>query len=75
MVLQNIWQSLRRLSLSQAVERLGATPHETDEIRLQKTLVFVFACGMSLAGIIWGWFALLVYQNALAALPGLTPLR
>jgi hypothetical protein len=69
MVLQNIWQSLRRLSLSQAVERLGATPHETDEIRLQKTLVFVFACGMSLAGIIWGWFALLVYQNALAALP------
>ncbi len=69
MVLQNMWQSLRRLSLTQGVERLGATPHETDEIRLQKTLVFVFACGMSLAGIIWGWFTLLVYQNALAALP------
>jgi hypothetical protein len=64
-----MWQSLRRLTLTQGVERLGATPHETDEIRLQKTLVFVFACGMSLAGIIWGWFALLVYQNALAALP------
>jgi hypothetical protein len=64
-----MWQSLRHLSLTQGVERLGATPHETDEIRLQKTLVFVFACGMSLAGIIWGWFALLVYQNALAALP------
>src|SRR5215207_11647791 len=69
MALQNIWQSLRRLSLSQAAERLGATPHDTDEIRLQKTLVLVFACAMSLAGIVWGWFALLVYQSTLAALP------
>jgi hypothetical protein len=69
MVLENIWQSLRRLSFSQVVQRLGATPHDTDEIRLQKTLVFVFACAMSLAGIIWGWFVLLVYQNSLAALP------
>jgi len=69
MVLQNIWQSLRRLSFSQAVERLGAAPHDTDEIRLQKTLVFVFACAMSLAGIVWGCFAYLVYQSALAALP------
>jgi hypothetical protein len=69
MVLENIWQSLRRLSFSQAVERLGATPDDTDEIRLQKTLVFVFACAMSLAGIIWGWFVLLVYQSVLAALP------
>jgi hypothetical protein len=56
MVLENIWQSLRRVSFSQVVQRLGATPHDTDEIRLQKTLVFVFACAMSLAGIIWGWF-------------------
>src|SRR5215216_2036622 len=69
MVLQNIWQRLRRLRLSQAVERLGAAPHDTDEIRLQKTLVLVFACAMSLAGIVWGWFALLVYQSILAALP------
>src|SRR5215218_136749 len=69
MVLQNKWQSLRRLSLSQAVERVGATPDDTDEIRLQKTLVFVFACAMSLAGIVWGCFAYLVYQSALAALP------
>jgi Stage II sporulation protein E (SpoIIE) len=69
MVLQNKWQSLRRLSLSQAVERVGATPDDTDEIRLQKTLVFVFACAMSLAGIVWGFLAYLVYQSALAALP------
>jgi hypothetical protein len=52
MCLQNLWQSLRRVSLSQAVERVGATPDDTDEIRLQKTLVFVFACAMSLAGIV-----------------------
>jgi Stage II sporulation protein E (SpoIIE) len=69
MVLQNKWQSLRRLSLSQAVERVGATPDDTDEVRLQKTLVFVFACAMSLAGIVWGFLAYLVYQSALAALP------
>jgi len=70
MVLQkNIWQRLRRLSLSQAVERLGAAPDDTDEIRLQKTLVLVFACAMSLAGIVWGCFAYFVYQSALAALP------
>src|SRR5215211_7229703 len=69
MVLENIWQSLRRLRFSQVVQRLGATPHDTDEIRLQKTLVFVFACALSLAGIIWGLFALLVYQSAIAALP------
>ncbi len=69
MVLQNIRQSLRRPSFSQAVERLGATPGDNDEIRLQKTLVLVFACAMSLAGIVWGWCALLVYQSTLAALP------
>jgi Stage II sporulation protein E (SpoIIE) len=69
MVLENIWQSLWRVSFSQVLQRLGATPHDTDEIRLQKTLVFVFACAMSLAGIIWGWFVLLVYHNPLAALP------
>jgi hypothetical protein len=69
MVLQNIGQSVRHLSFSQAAERLGATPGDTDEIRLQKTLVLVFACAMSLAGIIWGWCALLVYQSTLAALP------
>src|SRR5215212_965465 len=70
MVLQkNIWQSLRRLRLSQAVERLGAAPDDTDEIRLQKTLVLVFAFAMSLAGIVWGCFAYLVYQSLLAALP------
>jgi hypothetical protein len=69
MALQNIWQSLQRLSLSQAAERLGATPDDTDEIRLQKTLVLVFACAMSLAGIIWGSFVYFIYQTALAALP------
>src|SRR5215218_3261179 len=70
MVLQkNIWQSLRRLRLSWAVERLGAAPDDTDEIRLQKTLVLVFAFAMSLAGIVWGCFAYLVYQSPLAALP------
>src|SRR5215213_10972140 len=69
MVLQNMWQSLRRLSFSQAVQRLGATPDDTDEIRLQKTLVLVFAFAMSLAGIVWGCFAYLVYQSPLAALP------
>jgi len=70
MVLQkNIWQSLRRLRLSRAVERLGAAPDDTDEIRLQKTLVLVFAFAMSLAGIVWGCFAYLVYQSPLAALP------
>src|SRR5215211_1759555 len=70
MVLQkNIWQSLRRLRLCQAVERLGAAPDDTDEIRLQKTLVLVFAFAMSLAGIVWGCFAYLVYQSPLAALP------
>ena len=69
MVLENTWQSLRRLSLSQAVGRVGAAPGDTDEIRLQKTLVFVFTCAMSLAGIVWGCLAYLVYQSALAALP------
>jgi hypothetical protein len=69
MVLNNIWQSLRRLTLSQAVERVGSAPDDTDEIRLQKTLVFIFACGMSLAGIVWGCYAYFVYQSALAALP------
>jgi hypothetical protein len=69
MALQHIWQSLQRLSLSQAAERLGATPDDTDEIRLQKTLVLVFACAMSLAGIIWGSFVYFIYQTALAALP------
>ena len=69
MVLENTWQSLRRLSLSQAVERVGAAQDDTDEIRLQKTLVFVFTYAMSLAGIVWGCLAYLVYQSALAALP------
>ena len=69
MVLENTWQSLRRLSLSQAVGRVGAAPGDTDEIRLQKTLVFVFTYAMSLAGIVWGCLAYLVYQSALAALP------
>src|SRR5215212_5311290 len=69
MVLDNMWQSLRRLRLSQAVERLGAAPDDTDEIRLQKTLVLVFAFAMSLAGIVWGCFAYLAYQSPLAALP------
>jgi adenylate cyclase len=57
------------LTLSQAVERVGSAPDDTDETRLQKTLVFIFACGMSLAGIVWGCYAYFVYQSALAALP------
>jgi hypothetical protein len=69
MVLENMWQSLRRLSLSRTVERVGAAPTDTNEIRLQKTLVLVFTCAMSLAGIVWGCFAYLVYQSQLAALP------
>jgi hypothetical protein len=69
MVLENMWQSLRRLSLTRTVERVGAAPADTNEIRLQKTLVLVFACAMSLAGIVWGCFAYLVYQSPLAALP------
>lgn len=51
------------------LSRIGAVPGEDDEMRLRRSVVLFFATAMSLAGIIWGIFAYLFYDRALALLP------
>ncbi len=46
------------------MSRIGAAPGENDEMRLRRSVVLLFATVMSLAGIIWGIFAVLFYDYA-----------
>ncbi len=49
--------------------QIGSTADESDELRLRKTLILIFAGAMSAAGLIWGTLVFFLYENILAMLP------
>jgi signal transduction histidine kinase/DNA-binding response OmpR family regulator len=56
-------------SLSQRLTRIGTRPDESEEAHLRKTVILLFAGAMSLAGVVWGLFVYLLYDNWLAMAP------
>ena len=51
------------------IEALGARPDDSDEMKLQKRLILLFAAVMSLAGLVWGTFAYFLYDSPIATVP------
>jgi signal transduction histidine kinase/CheY-like chemotaxis protein/HPt (histidine-containing phosphotransfer) domain-containing protein len=68
MLVRRQWQTIEP-AISQWVAGLGAQPDESDEIRLRKTLILVFAGVMSGAGLIWGAFLYLLSGSLLVVAP------
>ncbi|MFW6063686.1 MAG: response regulator [Chloroflexota bacterium] len=60
-----------RAALGDWVQRLGATPAESDERRLRKAIILIFAAAMSTAGLIWSLFVFWLYDSPLAVAPPL----
>jgi signal transduction histidine kinase/CheY-like chemotaxis protein/HPt (histidine-containing phosphotransfer) domain-containing protein len=67
-LLQRSWQWLQP-SVDEWVATLGARPDESDETRLRKQLILIFASVMSLAGLVWGPLSYILYDNIIALIP------
>ena len=57
------------MELRSRLALLGAVPSESHERQVRRTVVLTLAGAMSMAGIIWGFFALFFYETRLALLP------
>ncbi len=57
-----------RVRLSRLVNRVGSSPDETEEMRLQKKILLVVLVALSTAGVIWGIFTGVVYRNLAATI-------
>lgn len=68
MLLRRQWQTFQP-AVSRWVADLGAQPGESDEERLRKTLILVFAGVMSGAGLIWGAFLYMLSGSLLVVAP------
>lgn len=67
-MISNLWKQIPS-RMSRWIGMLGAQPGETEERRLHKTLILVFAGVMSVAGLIWGVFLYWLSGNLLIVAP------
>ncbi|HBY96348.1 MAG TPA: hybrid sensor histidine kinase/response regulator [Chloroflexi bacterium] len=63
-MIRDLWRSLNLV-----VERAGASPGDTAEVRLKKTIMVAFALWMSSAGIVWGLIYLVFGERLAASIP------
>ncbi len=67
-MLQQQWQEAQTAS-TDWIAALGAQPDDSDETKLRKRLILIFATVMSLAGLVWGTFAYVLYDSLIATVP------